>query len=91
MICGADDLGLRPTVRALVGAVGVPVNILFTPGQRLARLAELGVARVSTGSLLFRVALRSAVRAAVAIRDGDAMTPLDAPSYAKVQSLTGTA
>lgn len=83
----ADDA----TIRALVDAVGVPVNILFAPGMRLAHLAELGVRRVSTGSLLFRVALRSAVRAAVAIRDGDPAIDLDAPSYGEIQSLTATA
>jgi 2-methylisocitrate lyase-like PEP mutase family enzyme len=89
---GADGVFVPGTIddgaiRTLVGAVDVPVNILFTPGQTYRQLADLGVRRVSCGSLLFRVALQSAVRAAVAIRDGAAATQLDAPTYAEVQSL----
>ncbi len=45
-------------IAAVVAAVEVPVNILFLPGQHtVAALADLGVRRVSTGSLLFRAAI----------------------------------
>ena len=58
------------------------------------RLAELGVARISTGSLLYRVALGAALDAAAAIRDGRQRvrrrrpTPVDAsPPKGTVPSL----
>lgn len=81
---GATDDG---TIRALVAAVDVPVNILFTPGMSYRRLADLGVRRVSCGSLLFRVALQSAISTAIAIRDSSAAMDPDVPTYAEVQSL----
>ncbi|MFH8403471.1 isocitrate lyase/phosphoenolpyruvate mutase family protein [Streptomyces sp. NPDC018019] len=61
-------------IATLVAAVPAPLNILYAPGRhRLARLADLGVRRVSTGSLLFRSALHAAVGLAEAVRtDGDA-------------------
>jgi 2-methylisocitrate lyase-like PEP mutase family enzyme len=49
------------------------------------RLAELGVRRVSTGSLLFRNALRATVEAACAVRDGELVN--SEPSYDSVQDL----
>lgn len=83
---GATD---DDTIQALVDAVDVPVNILFTPGQSYRQLAELGVRRVSCGSLLFRVALQCAVSTAIAIRDGSLTTSPDVPTYAEVQSFVG--
>jgi len=70
-------------------AVPRPLNVLFTPGQTIARLAELGVARVSTGSMLFRAALQTTVAAAAAIRAGDDLAALRLPSYAAVDGLAG--
>ncbi|MFG2285857.1 isocitrate lyase/phosphoenolpyruvate mutase family protein [Streptomyces sp. NPDC048595] len=62
----ADD-----DVAALVSEVPAPLNILFAPGRHtVSRLAELGVRRISTGSLLFRTALSAALGAADAIRTG---------------------
>lgn len=61
-----------------------PLNVLAqqrTPAQ----LAQLGVKRISTGSLLFRAALKHTVAAATAVRDGQ--TPAAAFSYAEVQDL----
>jgi len=73
-------------IAALAEALPVPLNVLFSPGARsVARLAELGVARISTGSLLYRAALGAAVGAATAIRDG--ATTFQAPSYATVDAL----
>ena len=61
----------------------MPLNVLFG-AIPLPRLAELGVARVSTGSLLYRVALGAATTTAAAVRDGG--RGLDAPSYADVDA-----
>jgi 2-methylisocitrate lyase-like PEP mutase family enzyme len=56
-------------VAALVAAIPAPVNILFTPGRHtVRRLADLGVRRISTGSLLFRTALRATLAAAETVR-----------------------
>ena len=56
--------------RAGRGAPG-PAQRPVPPGAcSVPRLAELGVARISTGSLLYRVALGAAIDAATAIRDG---------------------
>jgi 2-methylisocitrate lyase-like PEP mutase family enzyme len=71
-------------VAAVVAAVDVPVNVLFLPGRHTVRsLAELGVRRVSMGSLLFRAALAAAAETAVAVRDGASVRE-DLPSYAEV-------
>lgn len=82
----ADDLG------------ETPLNILFTPGRHTyERLAELGVRRISCGSLLFRAALGRAVELAWTIAHPHpeahptAKTDLDRAadllSYAEAQSL----
>lgn len=80
-------------IAAVVAAVEVPVNVLFLPGRHtVAGLAELGVARISTGSLLFRAALAASVETALAVRDGSPVRP-DLPSYAEVnaESMPGPA
>lgn len=75
-------------IAGLVAALAVPVNILFLPQRHtVARLAELGVRRISTGSLLFRAAVHAAVVAAVGVRDGE-LTVDNVPSYAEIQRLT---
>jgi 2-methylisocitrate lyase-like PEP mutase family enzyme len=76
---------LAPDVIAdLAGALDRPLNVLAIPGQSPAELARLGVRRVSTGSLPYRAALRAAVDAALAVRDG--ATPPAASSYAAIQA-----
>ena len=70
-------------IRELTAAIDRPVNVLPVPGHSPAALAELGVRRVSTGSLPYRAAMHAAVRAAVAIRDGSAFP--DALPYADMQ------
>jgi 2-methylisocitrate lyase-like PEP mutase family enzyme len=57
---------------ALTGALGLPVNILAHPTFGLQELRDLGVRRVSTGSLPYRAAVDAAVRVATSIRDGQA-------------------
>ncbi|MFG2912676.1 isocitrate lyase/phosphoenolpyruvate mutase family protein [Kitasatospora sp. NPDC048298] len=73
----------------LVGALAVPLNILWTPAvPGLAELAALGVARVSLGSLLYRAALAAAVATAAAVAAGEPVGPV--PGYAEVQALSGS-
>ncbi len=64
---GLVDLDQIATV---VRAVGVPVNVLILPGgPSVAQLAEAGVRRVSTGSLLSRISHGAVVAAAERLRD----------------------
>ncbi|QEV18019.1 isocitrate lyase/PEP mutase family protein [Streptomyces alboniger] len=90
---GADGLfvpGLRDVrvITRLASKFAAPLNILHSPeGPSLPELAAAGVRRVSCGSLLFRAALRGAVAAAEAVRDG-AVLPAGIPSYADTQALS---
>jgi 2-methylisocitrate lyase-like PEP mutase family enzyme len=72
-----DDL------RALSAAIPVPLNVLVVPGLSLSELGELGVRRVSTGSLPDRAALDAAVGVATSVRDGGDAAP--ATPYPEVQ------
>ncbi len=87
---GADGVfvpGLRAQgdVEAVVRAVDLPLNVLHDPcGPTVAELAALGVRRVSTGSLLFRVALAATVEAARAVRDGSPVRATGLPTYAEI-------
>ncbi|MFF7160520.1 isocitrate lyase/phosphoenolpyruvate mutase family protein [Streptomyces sp. NPDC008086] len=75
-------------IGALVKHLAVPLNILYTPtGPTLPQLADLGVRRVSLGSLLYRRALGAALEAVGEIREGRA--PGGAvPSYDAVDALS---
>ncbi|MFE2429856.1 isocitrate lyase/phosphoenolpyruvate mutase family protein [Streptomyces sp. NPDC059373] len=90
---GADGVfvpGLQDAsaITALVTALDAPLNILFaTDGLSRAHLAGLGVSRISTGSLLFRAALHSAVELADAIAQDQEPAPADLPTYAQAQRL----
>ncbi|WP_204264052.1 isocitrate lyase/phosphoenolpyruvate mutase family protein [Geodermatophilus normandii] len=72
-------------IAVLTSELPVPVNVL-AGAHPLHRLAELGVRRVSTGSLLFRAALDAAVAVAARLRDGEAAPP--ATPYAEVEART---
>ncbi len=74
---GLTDLS---AIREIAAAVPAPLNLLLTPGLSLRELADLGVRRVSTGSLPYRAAIDAAVHVATAVRDGEA--PPTATSYA---------
>ena len=50
--------------------IGLPVNVLAHPTLTVAELGELGVRRVSSGSLPYRYAVDAAVSIAAALRDG---------------------
>ncbi|WP_327352322.1 isocitrate lyase/PEP mutase family protein [Streptomyces sp. NBC_01304] len=89
---GADGLfvpGLaaEKDIASVTAAVPVPVNVLHLPALGLDRLADLGVRRVSTGSLLFRSALHATLTTALAVRDGLPL-PVGIPTYAEVDALS---
>jgi 2-methylisocitrate lyase-like PEP mutase family enzyme len=72
---GADGVFVpgasEPSVlRELAGSIAVPLNVLVIPALSLGELAELGVRRVSTGSLPYRAAIHAAAEVAGAVRDG---------------------
>lgn len=71
------------TLEQLTAAIALPVNVLVVPGLTLADLKNLGVRRVSTGSLPYRVAIDAAVDVASAVREGREMPT--ATSYAESQ------
>ena len=74
-------------IAALVKSLDVPLNILYSPtGPTVARLGDLGVRRISLGSLLYRRALGAAVAALGDIRAGRAPRG-EAPSYDEVAEL----
>lgn len=85
---GADGIfvpgSLAPEVlERLADGIPVPVNVLATPRLTIAQLAELGIRRVSTGSLPYRAAIDAAVRVATTLRDGG--IPTAATPYAESQ------
>ncbi len=92
---GADGVfvpGLSDPARIerIVAATDLPVNILYSAtGPTIATLAELGVRRVSTGSLLYRAALSAAVDVARALRQ-DAPLPSGIVTYPDIQRLLPT-
>ena len=70
-------------LRALTSAIPLPLNTLVVPGLSLKELGDLGVRRVSTGSLPYRAAIDAAVGVATAVRDGD--PPVAATPYERAQ------
>jgi len=92
---GADCLyapGVRDAgaIAALVAAVAPkPINVLVSaPGPTLARLAELGVRRVSLGSALSRVAWGAFLRAARGISESGSFEVLaGAASFTELNDL----
>jgi 2-methylisocitrate lyase-like PEP mutase family enzyme len=80
--------GLRDAaeIETVVRAVSVPLNLLFLPGgHTFARLAELGVARVSLGSLP-SMALAAAVETVGAVKEGRPL-PIVPPGYGEIVAL----
>jgi 2-methylisocitrate lyase-like PEP mutase family enzyme len=75
-------------IAALVKHLDAPLNILYSPtGPAVPRLADLGVRRISLGSLLYRRALGAAVETMTAVAAG--RVPQGAvPSYEEVQALS---
>jgi 2-methylisocitrate lyase-like PEP mutase family enzyme len=80
---GADVVyapGLREVreIRAVCGAVGVPVNVLAVPGLSVRDVAAAGARRVSVGGALAWVAVSAFTDAATAIRDQGDLSALSA-------------
>ncbi|MCU1415128.1 MAG: phosphonomutase-like enzyme [Microbacteriaceae bacterium] len=67
-IPGATDPAV---LKKLTAAIPAPVNVLVVPNLTLEQLGDLGIRRVSTGSLPYRAAIDAAVAVAVAVRDGE--------------------
>ncbi|MGY1454297.1 isocitrate lyase/PEP mutase family protein [Streptomyces sp. SS8] len=68
-------------IRVLAGELDAPLNVLYSPGgPTRERLTELGAARISLGSLLFRAALQRAVELAASLADPVAPPP-PMPTY----------
>jgi 2-methylisocitrate lyase-like PEP mutase family enzyme len=89
---GADGVfvpgltGVRE-IAALVAQLDVPLNILYSPaGPPVPRLADLGVSRISLGSLLYRRALGAALEAVDQIREGRRPSG-PAPTYEDIHRL----
>jgi 2-methylisocitrate lyase-like PEP mutase family enzyme len=57
-------------IRDIAANIGLPVNVLAHPTLTVAELGELGVGRVSSGSLPYRAAVDAAVAVVTTLRDG---------------------
>jgi 2-methylisocitrate lyase-like PEP mutase family enzyme len=57
-------------LRRFAREIPVPVNVLAHPELSIRELGDLGIRRVSTGSLPYRAAIDAAVGAAVTLREG---------------------
>jgi 2-methylisocitrate lyase-like PEP mutase family enzyme len=81
--------GLIPldVIASLTRDIPAPVNVLVQQEVAVPELAAVGVARVSTGSLLFRTALGAIEAAARGVRDGADAPALRIPSYEEVATL----
>lgn len=75
-------------VAVVASTAQAPLNVLWRPDASLAELAGAGVARVSTGSALYRTALGAALRTARRAREEDLTDePAAAVGYDAVQAL----
>ncbi|MFJ9516808.1 isocitrate lyase/phosphoenolpyruvate mutase family protein [Kitasatospora sp. NPDC101801] len=74
-------------IAAVLARLDVPLNVLHSPtGPTLPQLVELGVSRVSLGSLLYRAALGAALGALEDVRSGRPVRG-EIPSYDRVAGL----
>lgn len=70
-------------IRRIAAGIELPLNVLAQPALTVADLGELGVRRVSSGSLPYRVAVDAAVASVGDLRDG--LLPRAATSYWEMQ------
>jgi len=75
------------TIAALVRDIPAPLNVLVQESLTVPELARLGVARVSTGSLLFRLSLGAISTAVADIATGGFKLAPGTPSYDEVARL----
>jgi 2-methylisocitrate lyase-like PEP mutase family enzyme len=86
---GADGVFVpgasEPAVlRELTTHIPIPVNVLVIPDLAIGELAELGVRRVSTGSLPYRAAMHAAAEVADSVLHGRRIPP--ATPYPQLQA-----
>lgn len=86
---GADGifvpgLAVPEDIQVITAGIGLPVNVLAHPSLTVAELGELGVRRVSSGSLPYRAAVDAAVNVVTTLRDGKPLP--DATPYWEMQS-----
>lgn len=75
------------SIETVSAEIDAPLNILYQPGRHtLSRLALAGVARVSTGSLLFRAALQALLQTSHAARDYAVLEDPERPTYRQIQT-----
>ncbi|CAA9277098.1 MAG: Carboxyvinyl-carboxyphosphonate phosphorylmutase [uncultured Arthrobacter sp.] len=89
---GADGIFvpgvLKPAeITAFTTAIPAPLNVLASTAHTSTWLGEMGVRRISTGSLPYRAALDAALRVATDVRDGRPATR--ATPYDAVQRMLG--
>lgn len=87
---GADGIFVPGTadprvIETITSTFAQPLNVLASAALSRAQFGELGVARISTGSLLYRSALTTALMTAEAVRDGLQFAP--AIDYGRIQQL----
>ncbi|HWO03009.1 MAG TPA: isocitrate lyase/phosphoenolpyruvate mutase family protein, partial [Blastocatellia bacterium] len=89
----APGLASKDAIAAVVSSLDRPVNVLMgLAGVRLtlAELSEIGVKRISVGSVLSRVALGAFLRAARQMRDNGTFTfGDDIVSFRDISSMFG--
>lgn len=78
-VVAADDISM------IASGIDLPLNVLAHPSLTVKELGAMGVSRVSTGSLPYRVAIDAAVSAVGQLRDG--RLPPNATSYWQMQSM----
>ncbi|MCU4296279.1 isocitrate lyase/phosphoenolpyruvate mutase family protein [Brevibacterium permense] len=74
------------TIEVITGRSRVPVNVLASPGYSRTTLAEAGVARISTGSLLYRAAMSGALGTLQVLADD---RPAQAENVLPYRAFTG--
>lgn len=80
------DLDLE-TIERTVAVCPLPLNVLASPRYSRSRLAEAGVARISTGSLLYRAAVSAGLASLGALNDDRPAQTANVLSYRAVSEL----
>lgn len=80
------DLDLE-IIGRIVDACPLPVNVLASPRFSRDQFAEVGVARISTGSLLYRAAISAAVRSLSGLSEDRPAQTANVLSYRTVSEL----
>ncbi|NJC58600.1 isocitrate lyase/PEP mutase family protein [Brevibacterium marinum] len=80
------DLDLDVIAR-IVDACPLPINVLSSPRFARSRFAEVGVARISTGSLLYRTAMSAALSSLRTMREDHPAETANVLSYRVVSEL----